>query len=156
MYNTSLRIVGCAAEAQDVMQDAFLDAFAKIDTYRGTSTFGAWLKRIVVNRSLDALRLKNRIQLVSPDDWEQAAGIAEEAAPDEEQMNYTLELIGQKIMELKDNYRIVLSLYLLEGYDHEEIALILNTTNGNVRARYSRARKKLLDLLKKANIHQWN
>ena len=58
MYNTSLRIVGDPDDAEDVMQEAFLKAFAKLKTYRGEVSFGAWLKRIVINKALDFLRVK--------------------------------------------------------------------------------------------------
>ena len=60
MYNTSVRIVKDTAEAEDIMQEAFLTAFTKIDSFKGEVTFGAWLKRIVINKSLTQLKKNNR------------------------------------------------------------------------------------------------
>ena len=61
MYNTALRILQDSAEAEDSMQEAFLSAFSKLDTYKGDVSFGAWLKRIVVNKALDQLKKKSRL-----------------------------------------------------------------------------------------------
>jgi RNA polymerase sigma-70 factor (ECF subfamily) len=146
MYNTSLRIVNDTAEAEDIMQEAFLQAFQNIDTYRGDSTFGAWLKRIVINRSLDVLK-KNRPEH-SLDEMDH-----EPAEPGMEEEDYMMvlsskvESVRRSIHRLPDNYRVVLSLYLLEGYDHEEIAQILGIKENLSRIRYFRARKKLLEYL---------
>jgi RNA polymerase sigma-70 factor (ECF subfamily) len=146
MFNTSLRILNDTAEAEDVMQESFLQAFQRIDTYRGDSSFGAWLKRIVVNRSLDALK-KNRADY-SLDELDH-----ETVEADLEEEDYMMvlsskvEAIRKSIHKLPDNYRIVLSLYLLEGYDHEEISQILGITENLSRIRYFRARKKLLEFL---------
>lgn len=149
MYNISYRITGNMVEAEDIMQDSFLEAFKKIETYRGEGAFGAWLKRIVVNNSINSLR--KRKELLSLDD----TGI-DLADPSDEETNYSenvfcrLEEIRDAIKHLPDNYRIILSLHLLEGYDHEEISEILNTTYGNIRTRYSRAKQKLLEIIMKS------
>jgi RNA polymerase sigma-70 factor (ECF subfamily) len=146
MFNTSLRIVNDTAEAEDVMQESFLQAFQSIDTFRGDASFGSWLKRIVVNRSLDALR-KNQTGY-SLDELDH-----EPAEPGMEEEDYMMvlssrvESIRKGIHLLPDNYRVVLSLYLLEGYDHEEIAQVLGIKENLSRIRYFRARKKLLEHL---------
>jgi RNA polymerase sigma factor (sigma-70 family) len=144
MYNTTLRIVGDPADAEDVMQEAFLKAFTKIRTYRGEVSFGAWLKKIVVNKSLDFLRLK-KIQ-VSLDEVGEVEEIADEPV-DIADVTPKVDQIRKAIRALPEGYRIVLTLILLEGYDHEEVAGILRISNATSRTQYHRAKKKLLELI---------
>ena len=146
MYNTTLRIVRDPDDAEDVMQEAFLKAFAKLKSYRGEVSFGAWLKKIVVNKALDFLRLKR--EQVSIDE------VGEIEEPEDEQASsievaYSAEFIRKAILALPEGYRIVLSLILLEGYDHEEVSGILNISNATSRTQYHRAKKKLIELMKK-------
>ena len=148
MYNTTLRIVGDSDDAEDVMQEAFLKAFAKLDSYRKEVSFGAWLKRIVINKALDFLRLKReQISL------EEAGEIGEmiDETPETLDVEYRAEEIKKAIYHLPEGYRIVLSLILLEGYDHEEISNILNISNATSRTQYHRAKKRLIELLKRNN-----
>lgn len=144
MYNTSLRILKDEFEAEDIMQEAFLTAFTKLDTFIGEVTFGAWLKRIVINKSLTQLKKNNKYQDIKME------VLSETTVETEEAINYS-DLQASKVLErlnsLKENYRIVLSLNLIEGYDYEEIAEILGYTNENVRTTVSRAKKKLKQLL---------
>lgn len=149
MYNTSFRIVNDRMEAEDIMQEAFLKAFDKIHTYSGKVSFGAWLKRIVINHSLDELK-KKKIELDSLED--NVYDLEEEETEEEEdekEIRDKVEEIREAINELPDGYRIVLSLYLLEGYDHEEIADIMSTSSSTSRSQYTRAKKKLKEQLKK-------
>jgi RNA polymerase sigma factor (sigma-70 family) len=143
MYNVAVRIVNHDAEAQDVLQDAFLDAFQKIDDFRQSSTFGAWLKQIVVNRALNQLR-NRKVQLV---DIEEITDIEEESY-DEDSINYDVQRVHYAIQQLPDGFRTVLCLYLLEGYDHEEIAEVMGIAESTSRTQYIRAKKRLLEILK--------
>lgn len=150
MYNVSLGMVGNAVEAEDVMQEAFLNAFTKIDTYEGVVSFGAWLKRIVINRSLDYLK-KRKVKFEE----------LNEKIPDEEPSGINLseiqmEQLKKAIQKLPDGYRVVLSLYLLEGYDHEEISQILGISNVSSRSQYMRAKIKLRQLLQKEEMFEYN
>jgi len=145
MFNTTLRIVGDSDDAEDVMQEAFLKAFAKLDSYRGEVSFGAWLKRIVINKALDFLRLKK--DLLSLEDSAEVIEMAEEEAENKE-YTYSAKSIKKAIYALPKGYRIVLSLILLEGYDHEEVSQILNISNATSRTQYHRAKKKLIELLR--------
>ena len=150
MYNTSLRIVNDTAEAEDIMQESFLDAFQRLDSYSGEGSFGSWLKRIVINRSLDYLR---RLKETVPFD-EKAYDLPDIPQDNrEEEIQYQVAEVKRAISKLPDDYRVVLSLFLLEGYDHEEIAQILKISNQLSRTRYSRARQKLLGLLQKNCFH---
>ena len=146
MYNTSLRIVNNSADAEDVLQEAFLDAFRSLNDFHYNSTFGAWLKRIVINKSINVLR-KRKMDLVELDQTN-AYVLAEDENLDEGELQYKVEQVKRAIQKLADGYRAVLSLYLLEGYDQEEIAEILGITHNTVRTQYIRAKQKLLLILK--------
>ncbi|WP_303310290.1 RNA polymerase sigma factor [Hymenobacter sp. BT730] len=146
MFNASLRITGDYAEAEDVLQEAFLSAFRELHSYKGDSSFGSWLKRIVINKSINCLR-NRRLQLVPL--GEQHDGISTdyaETSAELEETTWRADVVRRCVQELPDGYRVVLSLYLLEGYDHAEIASILNITESTSKSQYSRARKKLLEL----------
>jgi len=150
MYNVCLRMVGNAVEAEDVMQEAFLNAFTKIETYEGKVSFGAWLKKIVINRSLDQLK-KRKVKFEE----------LNEKIPDEEPVpleisEIQMEQLKKAIQQLPDGYRVVLSLHLLEGYDHEEIAQILGISNGSSRSQYLRAKLKLRQMLNKEVFFEYN
>ncbi|MBL7903464.1 MAG: sigma-70 family RNA polymerase sigma factor [Bacteroidales bacterium] len=141
VYNSCLRIVNNTADAEDLMQNSFIDAFNKIKHYRGPSSFGGWLKRIAVNNSIDFLA-KRKPQ---SDDLEAALEISDTGSlTDESVIEYTVELVKKAITMINDDYRIILSLSLFEGYDHEEIGQILRLSQANVRTRYSRARQSLI------------
>ena len=147
MYNTSLRIVKDPQEAEDIMQESFLSAFRNIETYRGQVSFGAWLKRIVVNNSLDVLKKRRLLFEELNEDYTAYAELEE--GIDEELLAQQLVRILEAIQQLPEGYRVILSLHLLEGYDHEEIAEILNITSSTSRSQFFRAKQKLLGLLKK-------
>ncbi|HUW93331.1 MAG TPA: sigma-70 family RNA polymerase sigma factor [Bacteroidales bacterium] len=151
MYNTSLRIVNDSMEAEDVMQEAFLSAFEKISTYQGTVSFGAWLKRIVVNRSLDVLGKRKAIF----EDIETHTGLRDDS-PDEvsykEDLESKVEEVKAAIERLPEGYRVILSLYLIEGYDHDEIAEMLNISSSTSRSQLSRAKQKLVSEIKNKKI----
>jgi len=144
MYNVAVRIVNHDGEAEDVLQDAFLDAFQKIHDFRQTSTFGAWLKQIVINRALNQLR-NRKVQLV---DIEEITDIEEEESYDEDGINYDVQRVHTAIQQLPDGFRMVICLYLLEGYDHEEIAEVMGIAESTSRTQYIRATKRLLEILK--------
>jgi len=144
MYNTSLRITNNATDAEDIMQESFLDAFRKIKSYNGDGSFGAWLKRIVINKSLDFVKARQSRMSLGQKIMEQ-----EEQKQDEESetadIDAKLQEVKSAMEKLPDDYRIILTLFLIEGYDHQEIAQILKTPYGNVRTRYSRARQRLIN-----------
>lgn len=143
MYNTAYRIVNDQFEAEDVMQESFLSAFTKLDSWSETVTFGAWLKRIVINKSISALKKNNRFDTVSIEK------VAIKNIEDE-QIEYSKinpKIILNKINKLKNNYKIAITLNLIEGYDYEEIAQIMNISYENSRTTVSRAKNKLRQLL---------
>ncbi len=143
MYNTALRILKDEFEAEDIMQEAFLTAFTKLDSFKGEVSFGAWLKRIVINKSLTQLKKNIKYREVKME-------VLSDHTTVEDSINYS-DLKASKVLEkmnsLKDNYRVILTLNLIEGYDYEEISQILAYSNENVRTTISRAKKKLKQLL---------
>ena len=142
IYNSSLRIVSVPEEAEDIMQEAFLTAFRNLKTYSGEVSFGAWLKKIVINRSLDALRKRK----VVFEELHAELPVANEPEPEVESI--TVEEVKSAINSLSDGYRTILSLILLEGYDHEEVSEILGIKNVTSRTQFSRARQRLKEILK--------
>lgn len=147
MYNTSLRIVGNTMEAEDIMQESFLSAFEKIETYSGTVSFGAWLKKIVINRSLDALNRQKAI-LEDIDSHHELHSLHDESSDNLDNIDVRIEEVRAAIDNLPDGYRVILSLYLLEGYDHDEISEILSITSSTSRSQLSRAKQKLVNELR--------
>jgi RNA polymerase sigma factor (sigma-70 family) len=144
MYNTSLRIINDTMEAEDIMQESFLSAFEKIASYSGTVSFGAWLKKIVQNRSLDYLSKKGKvvyedIELCQSmeDTCAETTGVGEDQDP---RMGKLMEVIKR----LPEIYQNVLSLHLFEGYDHEEISEILSIPSSTSRSQFSRAKERLI------------
>jgi RNA polymerase sigma-70 factor (ECF subfamily) len=149
MYNTCLRMLNNVAEADDVLQESFIEAFKNLERFECRTSFGGWLKQICINRSINQLK-KRKIDWV---DMEKIAlhEQAEEPEIDETDINLQVESIKKAIMKLPDGYRTVLNLYLLEGYDHEEIAEILQVAESTTRTQYMRAKQKLVQLLKEGS-----
>lgn len=146
MYNASFRILNHSAEAEDIMQESFIEAFEKLNSFRGEGSFGAWLKRIVVNNSINHLRRKKETSSLDDEQFEMVDTEQEEKEYSEN-LFCRLEEVRKGINELPDNYRIIISLHLLEGYDHEEITEITGLSYANVRTTFSRAKQKLLQLI---------
>ena len=143
MYNTALRIVKNSAEAEDVMQESFLNAFTKLHTFKAEVTFGSWLKRIVINNSIYHYRKQLKKNEVDLGDVLYKVEDNNELISDD----VFTELKAQKVLEtmnlLKDNYRVSLTLHLIEGYDYEEISNIMNISYANCRTTISRAKESL-------------
>ena len=147
MFNTCLRLLNNATEAEDVLQESFIEAFKNLQNFEYRTSFGGWLKQICVNRSINQLK-KRKISFVDIEKAGQNNNWVEENSPDENDISLQVESVKKAIMKLPDGYRTVLSLYLLEGYDHEEIAVILNIAESTTRTQFMRAKQKLLQLLK--------
>ncbi|MCD9017370.1 RNA polymerase sigma factor [Parachryseolinea silvisoli] len=143
MYNVGYRIIGDRDEAADVLQEAFISAFRSLDHYRGESTFGAWLKRIVVNKAINALHKRRHEAMPDDERWD----IPAEEEAEEYADPLTVERVKTAIHQLPDGYRSVLSLYLLEGYDHQEIAEIMQISESTSKSQLNRAKSKLKEIL---------
>lgn len=155
MFNTSLRIVQDSNDAEDVMQEAFLSAFTKLDTYKGEVPFGAWLKRIVINKSLTLIKKKSKLSEVKLEVVDKKLESTNESEADESRIEYSslrAREVAKAMNKLKNSYRVILNLSLIEGYDNEEIAGIMNISNENCRTTISRAKSRLRSLLLESSV----
>ncbi len=146
MYVVAMRFVKDSMEAEDIVQEAFIKAFEKLHQYKAEVTFGAWLKRIVINKSIDLLKSKKQ-QMLELD--EVHLKVIDNNYEDEWLVDdaITLDEVKEAIKKLPDKYQYVVMLYLIEGYDHQEIAEILNITGVASRTQLSRGKTKLKELL---------
>ena len=151
MYNTALRILNRADDAEDILQEAFTDAFQQLSSFEGRSTFGAWLRQIVVYKSIAHLKKqKLHVNGLETD----AENIADESLVEEDEVWYTVDSIKQAMQKLPDGYRTVLTLHLIEGFEQEEVAEMMKVAHSTVRTQYMRAKQKLLQLLKQEVYEQ--
>lgn len=155
VYSLCLRMTGDTAEAEDLSQDAFLQLFRKISTFRGESAFSTWLHRMVVNVVLMHLRKKG-LQQVSLDevDNSQDEPVKREYGDDDKRLLHSIDRItlSRAIEGLPPGYRAVLVLHDVEGYEHNEIAQILSCSVGNSKSQLHKARLKLREVLKSQRL----
>ena len=144
MYNTAYNFVKREDEAQDIMQESFIKAFKNINSYNGEASFGSWLKRIVINSSLDWLK-KKKIEIVNIDENEVFVDDDENWEVEEK---IPVKFIVECIEKLPSKYKDVVKLYLLEGYDHQEVSKILQISEVASRSQLFRGKNKLKGLLK--------
>lgn len=144
MYNASFRIVKNSFLAEDIMQDSFLLAFTKLKELKDIKIFGAWLKRIVINKSIYHYKKNSKKQQVPLDDvLYKVEHDFNTADNNDGYTNQKAKMVLDTLKTLKDNYRIALTLNLIEGYDYNEISEIMNITNANCRTTISRAKESL-------------
>jgi RNA polymerase sigma factor (sigma-70 family) len=142
MYNLAYRILNNREDAEDILQEAFIECFRNIGSFRFESTFGAWLKKILVNKCINHLK-KQKIDLILCETLPVTEYV------EEEEITFDTGKIFKGIEMLPDGYRIILTLYLLEGYDHSEISQILGISESTSKSQYSRAKDKLRIILSK-------
>ncbi len=141
MFNLAYRMLNSREDAEDILQEAFVECFRNLDSFRFESTFGAWLKRILINKCINHTR-KKKIDLTLCGD------LPADVSENDEEIVYETGKIFKGIEMLPDGYRIILTLYLLEGYDHAEISQILGISESTSKSQYSRAKDKLRNILK--------
>ncbi|WP_181899496.1 RNA polymerase sigma factor [Flagellimonas nanhaiensis] len=142
MFNIAMRLVTIREDAEDVVQESFVEAFKKLGSFRYESSFGAWLKRIVINRSINHLKAK-RLLFSSMENEQEP--VEEENI--EEVHELELEKIKIGLSRLPEGYKQIITLYLLEGYDHIEIGEILGISTSTSKSQYHRAKKKLIQIV---------
>ncbi|PIB26967.1 RNA polymerase sigma factor [Maribacter sp. 4G9] len=145
MYCVAMRFLKNADDAEDVLQEAFIKAFQKMHQYKGEVTFGAWLKRIVVNKCIDFLKSKKEHTIsldetyMKPvdedDDWKVDGHI-------------DLDEVKEAIGQLPNKYKYVVMMYLIEGFDHQEISEVLQISETACRTRLLRGKGQLKEFLK--------
>ena len=143
MYNICYRIMNNREEAEDMLQESFAEAFFKLGTFRFESAFGAWLKRITVNKCINALKKRKADLVPSGDMPEPVTGDDDDPG----KPGLTVEQVRKAMEILPEGYRVVFSLYLLEGYDHLEIAQILGISEATSKSQYSRAKQRLKEII---------
>lgn len=145
MYYVALRFMKDSFEAEDAMQEAFIKAFDKIHQFTGEVTFGAWLKRIVINKCIDKLKSR-KLELVAFN--EQILSTVEEEQNWKVDDGVGIIEVKNAMEELPEKYKYPLMLFLVEGYDHEEISSILDISQVASRTLVHRGKKKLQEQLK--------
>lgn len=145
MLNSSMRVLNNLADAEDIVQESFIDAFNSLEKFTYKSSFEAWLRRIVINKSVSLLR-KRKVRWIDMDVSTLNAGDHSEDI--EEDFAYEIDKIKNAIADLPDNYRVIFNLFVIDELKQEEIAAMLNISHNNVRTIYHRARKKVLDTIK--------
>lgn len=151
MYNVCHRMVNDTEDAEDVLQEAFISAFRNLSSYKATATFGAWLKRIVINKAINHLN-KRQIELES---FEDSYDLLDESEQDyDTDVTLTVSKVRKALSKLPDGYRLVFSLYVIEGYDHNEIAQILGISVSTSKSQFNRSKKKLKELIEREEIYE--
>lgn len=149
MLHTAYKITQDKAESEDAVQEAFLNIFKNIHLYKGESSFGSWAKKIVINQALTALRKRK----MSFEDVGPIGELLEETIDDSsDEQHYKVESVKKAIQELPEGYRVIITLYLLEGYDHAEIAEYLNISESTSKSQYLRAKERLKKILKPMSL----
>jgi len=146
MYNVCYRMMNNADDASDMLQEAFIDAFTRLHTFRNESTFGFWLKKIVINKCINA-KQRRKIEWISAENIELDDKADDEDTIDEEELKLNVERVKLAMQMLPEGGRLIFSLYLLEGYDHSEIAQILNITESTSKTQFMRARNRVKEIL---------
>lgn len=139
MYNLCLRMLNSTEDAEDLLQNSFVDVFSKIGSFRAESSIGAWIKRIVVNNCINHLK-KKRLKV---EELIENYHDGFEPIEDCEDLGLTVPMVKSALKNLPDGYRVVFTLYAFEGYDHEEIGNILDISTSTSKSQYSRAKQKL-------------
>ena len=141
-------MMGNEDDAKDVLQDSFIHAFTSIKRLRNVDTFSAWIKRIVINHCINGLKKKNIIS----SEIDQESDFPDMALQENrDEMKYEVKKVLEAIDKISDGCKTVLNLYLFEGYDHKEIAQILNVSESTSKAQYSKARAKVRKILAEEN-----
>lgn len=143
MYNTCYRMMNSTEDAEDMLQESFSDAFSKLNTFIYNSTFGAWIKRIVVNNCINEIKRK-KPDIEFCEDITYHGAIEEDGTP----KGLSVDQVKKAMVQLPVGSRVIFSLYLLEGYDHREIAIILNVSESNSKSQYMRAKRRVKEILK--------
>lgn len=145
MYNICFRMLSNAEEAKDLLQEGFIDAFRRIETFRYESTFGAWLKKIIINKCINALEKRKIIW--AEEEISDSIAIDEDENVDEEALQLSVEKVKFAMNHLPEGARVVFSLYLIEGYDHTEISEILHISESTSKTQFMRARTLVKEML---------
>ncbi len=149
VYTLALRICASRDKAEDIVQDTFMEAFAKLDQYRGEAPFWTWLRRVAINNTLQKLRVQKRLSLVSEDDQPHELSNLQDSSP-------AIMIDLEKVLsQLPTTARSVVWLHDVEGYTHREIAEMMGKSESFSKSQLARAYEKLRKWLRiHANDYQ--
>lgn len=146
LFSVCLKYAPNYAEAEDILQDAFMTIFDKIHQYTNKGSFEGWLKRIVINTALQRYRKPGVFNLVNEENIKEVeVEIEEDTIP--------IDFLLKIIQELPDRYRMVFNLYVMDDHSHKEIAMLLNISQGTSKSNLARAR---VILKNKIEMSQFN
>ena len=148
LYSSCVRILKSREDAEDIVHDAFIKGFQKIHQVSDEVNLGAWFRRIAVNIALDKIRKEKKTVWVE-ETKELEAQVDEVEVGFDNAEDFSIETIKECIHSLKDKYRVILILYLIEDYNHREISEQLELNESTVRNQYARGKSKLVALLQK-------
>ena len=143
MYHTCMRVVLYAEDVEDILQEAFMEAFTNLAKLKNAEAFGGWLKRIVINKSINHVKRNRRIWLEI--DEAGLENIAEEQAIDESEFGVKLQAITEALGALPEKYKMVINLHVFEQLDFEEIAVLMGVPSSTIRVQYMRGKQKILN-----------
>ncbi len=148
MMGVCLRYMKDQAQAEDVLQDGFVKVFTKLDKYTGNGSLEGWVRRIMVNTSLDHLRKTNKFNAnVSMDD------VSYKVESDADALSDLMEEdLLKLIREMPDGYKTVFNMFAIEGYSHKEISVKLGISENTSKSQYSRAKAYLRTKLEELEI----
>jgi len=145
MYHTCLRIVMNTGDAEDILQDAFMDAFTSLDRIKNTEAFAGWLKRIVINKSINFIQRhkKSWLELETAD----LEHVEEAETFDELEFSVKIEAINRALNAVDEKYRAVINLHIFEQMSFEDIAALMEIPSATARSRYLRGKQKVLTII---------
>jgi RNA polymerase sigma-70 factor (ECF subfamily) len=153
VYSICLRMMGNPGDAEDLAQEAFLQVFRKLSTFRGESAFSTWLHRLTVNTVLMHLRKKSleEVSLEEATEPSEEDGPRREIGTEDESLVGSIDRVNleRAIGQLPQGYRTIFVLHDIEGYEHNEIAGLMGCSIGNSKSQLHKARLKLRDILQK-------
>jgi len=148
MFNICMRMLKNRSDAEDILQESFCDVFDKLATFQYESSFGAWLRRVVINKCINFLKAK-KVELVLIDNLLRL-DVSEESEDDFD-IELNVAKVHKAIELLPDGYRVIFNLKVFEGYEHSEIAQILEISESTSKTQFMRAKRKLKEILKNKN-----
>lgn len=150
MLSVCMRYTKDRDTAEDVLQNGFIKVFDKLDAFDGSGSFEGWMRRIMANTAIDAIRKSKKAPLLSDDDSRFKEDSIDHLVESEEVSftNIKAELAMEAISKLSPAYKAVFNLYVFEGYKHKEIAEILDISEGTSKSNYAKAKINLQKILK--------
>ena len=148
LFNISMRILRDSGAAEDVMQETILKYLTSDIQPLGEAKAAAWLNKACIRSSIDALRKNKREQLFL-NEYAASEQVAEAESQQEDMTDVEVGRVKKAMAELKDPYRLILNLVLIEGLDYDEIAEVTGQSQGTIRTQFSRGKVKLLEILKR-------